>query len=268
MSERFSNIKDFTAFKKAGRKISMVTCYDYSTAKLVASSDVDVILVGDSLGMVEAGFDTTLPVTLEHMIYHTQSVHRGAPGVFLITDMPFMSYHISVEDALKNAGRILKETGAQAVKLEGGHDFRETVRALTRASIPVVGHLGLTPQSVHKIGGYSVQGREDEVRRRLIADAKILEDSGACALVLEMIPEALGREISEELSIATIGIGAGRFTDGQVLVINDLLGMDGAYNPKYLKKYADLSSVITQALQDYHSDVVSKNFPAEKNIFN
>lgn len=263
----FRNINDFARAKKEKSPISMVTCYDYAFARLVEQTDVDVVLIGDSLGNAIAGYESTIPVTVDQMIYHSVIVRRGAPSKFIVCDLPFMSYHISVEDSLRNAGRIMKETGCNAVKLEGGEDFVPVVKAMVKASIPVMGHLGLTPQSVHKLGGYTVQGRDEDKRRIMIRDAKLLEEAGAFSLVLEMVPEDLAAEITASVSIPTIGIGGGRYCDGQVLVINDLLGMNELFNPKFLKKYADLSSVIRDALNGYNSDVKSGIFPAENNVF-
>jgi 3-methyl-2-oxobutanoate hydroxymethyltransferase len=263
----FKNINDFAKSKKEKLPISMVTCYDYGFARLVEQTDIDVILVGDSLGNVVAGYDSTIPVTVDQMIYHTGIVRRGAPSKFLVCDLPFMSYHVSVEDSLRNAGRIMKESGCHAVKLEGGEDFVPVVNALVKASIPVMGHLGLTPQSVHKLGGYSVQGRDEDKRKVMIRDAKMLEEAGAFSLVLEMVPEDLAKEITESISIPTIGIGGGRYCDGQVLVLNDLLGMNESFTPKFLKKFADLSSIVRGALNDYNSEVKSGTFPAENNVF-
>ncbi len=264
---RIRTINDFKTAREEKRPISMVTCYDFAYARLIEQTEIDTILVGDSLGNVVAGYSTTVPVTLDQMIYHAEIVRRGAPSMFVIADLPFMSYHVSVGDTMRNCGRIMKETGANAVKLEGGRDFAKTVESITKASIPVVGHLGLTPQSVHKLGGFSVQGREEDKRRIMIEDAKMLEDAGAFCLVLEMVPEALAREITESLSIPTIGIGAGRFTSGQVLVINDLLGMDERFKPKFLKKYANLADTVKTALTSYHDDVVGGRFPAEEHTF-
>ncbi|HNX24086.1 MAG TPA: 3-methyl-2-oxobutanoate hydroxymethyltransferase [Spirochaetota bacterium] len=263
----FKNINDFAKSKKEKSPISMVTCYDYGFARLVEQTDIDVILIGDSLGNAIAGYESTIPVTVDQMIYHTEIVKRGAPSKFIVCDLPFMSYHVSVEDSLRNSGRIMKETGCNAVKLEGGEDFVPVVKALVKASIPVMGHLGLTPQSVHKLGGYTVQGRDEDKRKVMIRDAKMLEDAGAFSLVLEMVPEELAKEITESISIPTIGIGGGRYCDGQVLVINDLLGMNETFTPKFLKKYADLSSIIRGALNEYNSEVKSGAFPGEKNVF-
>jgi 3-methyl-2-oxobutanoate hydroxymethyltransferase len=267
MMQRLKNINDFQKFKNEKQPISMITCYDFAFARLAEQAEIDCILVGDSLGNVVAGYGTTIPVTLDQMIYHAEIVRRGAPNTFMVCDLPFMSYHVSVEDTMRNCGRVMKETGANAVKLEGGRDFRTIVEALVKASIPVMGHLGLTPQSVHKLGGFTVQGRDEDKRRIMMEDAKILEEAGAFSLVLEMVPEALAGEISRNLSIPTIGIGAGRYTDGQVLVINDMLGIDERYNPKYLKKYADLAEIVKNAIQRYGAEVRERTFPGEENTF-
>ena len=264
---RIGNINDFKKAKLEKRPISMVTCYEYQFARIIKETDIDCILVGDSMGNAVQGHQTTIPVTLDQIIYHTEIVRRGAPGVFLVADLPFMSYHVSVEDTMRNCGRIMKECGANAVKLEGGRDFVKIVDALVKASIPVMGHLGLTPQSIHKLGGYSVQGREEDKRKIMMEDAKMLQDAGAFALVLEMVPESLAQEISAVLAIPTIGIGAGRYCDGQVLVITDLLGMDDTFNPKFLKKYANLHRTVKKALKSYHEEVTAGTFPGEENIF-
>ena len=265
--ETIKNINDFDKFKKAKQPISMITCYDHAFARLVEQSSIDTILVGDSVGMVIAGEDSTLPVTVEQIIYHARIVRKGAPTKFIVADLPFMSYHVSIEDTLKNCGKIMKESGANAVKLEGGTEFVDIVKAIVRASIPVVGHLGLTPQSVHKLGGYSVQGRDEEKGAQMIKDALALQEAGVFSLVLEMVPEALAKEISEKLSIPTIGIGAGKHCDGQVLVINDLLGIDERFNPKFLKKYANVAETAINAFNSYDQDVKSQVFPNEKNSF-
>jgi 3-methyl-2-oxobutanoate hydroxymethyltransferase len=260
-------VNDFKTCKENKTKMSMITCYDHSFARIIEQTPMDMILVGDSVANTFAGYENTIPVTVEQMIYHTEVVRRGAPSKFLIIDMPFMSYHISVEDSLRNAGNMMKKTGANAVKLEGGREFRAVVEALVTASIPVMGHLGLTPQSVHKFGGYSVQGREEDKRKRIIEDALILQDAGACSLVLEKVPESLAREITEKLTIPTIGIGAGRYCDGQVLVINDVLGIDETFQPKFVKKYANLHDSVKAALESYDSEVKSGAFPAQNNIY-
>jgi 3-methyl-2-oxobutanoate hydroxymethyltransferase len=260
-------VNDFKARKKAGIPVSMLTCYDYAFARITALSDIDVLLVGDSLGNVIAGLKTTIPVTLEQMIYHGIITRRGAPAKFLVIDMPFMSYHVSVEDSVRNAGRIMKETEANAVKIEGGREFAATVKAVTTASIPVIAHLGLTPQSVHKLGGYSVQGREGEQRKRILEDAQILEEAGASAIVLEMIPDSLAKEISASIEIPTIGIGAGNGCDGQVLVINDMLGMNTGFTPKFAKKFVELFPLIKGAIDEYDAAVKNRSFPGSENTF-
>ena len=265
---RAFTINDFKMRKKNGIPISIITCYDYAFARILENTEMDVILVGDSLGNVFAGYETTIPVTVDQMIYHTAIVKRGAPSKLVIIDMPFMSYHVSIEDTLRNAGRMMKETGAGAVKLEGGRDFKDVLKALTAASIPVMGHLGLTPQSIHKLGGYSIQGREEEQRKRIIEDAMILEEAGACSIVLEKIPLSLSKEISERLSIPTIGIGAGEFCDGQVLVINDLLGIAKGFNPKFVKRYADLHTVSKNAFESYDREVKGRSFPSAEYSYN
>lgn len=260
-------INDFKLRKEANIPVSMLTCYDYAFACIAEQSNLDTLLVGDSLGNVIAGFKTTIPVTMDQMVYHGSLVRRGAPSKFLVVDMPFMSYHVSIEDSLRNAGRIMKETEANAVKLEGGREFKKTVEAIVTASIPVVGHLGLTPQSVHKLGGYSVQGREEDKRKRILEDALILQDAGACAVVLEMVSASLADEISKSLSIPTIGIGAGNGCDGQVLVINDMLGMNTGFTPKFVKKFTELLPLIKAAFNDYDSSVKDRSFPAAENTF-
>ncbi len=260
-------INDFRKRKESGIPISMVTCYEHAFARIIDGTGMDVILVGDSLGNAVAGYETTIPVTVDQMIYHAEIVKRGAPSKFVIIDMPFMSYHISTEDSLRNAGRMMKETNVNAVKLEGGREFRAVVEALTAASIPVMGHLGLTPQSVHKLGGYSVQGREEDKRRRLIEDAIILQEAGAFSIVLEKVPAPLAKEISEKLDIPTIGIGAGNGCDGQVLVINDLLGLDPDFHPKFVKKYADLYTQSKNALDAYDREVKERSFPAKEHSY-
>jgi 3-methyl-2-oxobutanoate hydroxymethyltransferase len=260
-------VNDFKTRKEQKAKISMITCYDHAFAKILEQTSMDTILVGDSVANTFAGYENTIPVTVEQMIYHTEVVRRGAPSKFLVIDMPFMSYHVSVEDSLRNAGNMMKKSGANAVKLEGGREFRAVVEALVTASIPVVGHLGLTPQSVHKFGGYSVQGREEDKRKRIIEDAIILQEAGACSLVLEKVPESLAREITEKFTIPTIGIGAGRYCDGQVLVINDVLGIDETFQPKFVKKYVNLYAQVKAALESYDSEVKNGTFPAQGNVY-
>ncbi|MDR3330903.1 MAG: 3-methyl-2-oxobutanoate hydroxymethyltransferase [Endomicrobium sp.] len=253
--------------KKSNKKITMLTCYDYTTAKLISSQDIDILLVGDSLGNVKLGYENTLPVTVDDMIYHTKSVKRGNERALLVTDMPFMSYEIDVKDAVRNAARIVKEGGSEAVKIEGGIEIINQVKAIVDAKIPVIGHLGLTPQSVNKFGGFKIQGKTCESYNKLIADAQVLEKSGAFALVLEAIPEHLAKKVTEISKIPTIGIGAGRYCDGQVLVIDDILGMFTDFTPKFVKKYADVGEMIKTAVRSYIKEVREGTFPREENTY-
>lgn len=253
--------------KKNGEKITMLTAYDYSTAALLDEAGVDIILVGDSLGMVVLGYKTTLPVTMEDMIHHTRPVAMAARRAMVIGDMPFMSYQVSIGEAVRNAGRFLQEANAHGVKLEGGREVAEITRRITSAGIPVMGHLGLTPQSVHKFGGYKVQGREDAPARRILEDSKILEEAGAFSIVLECIPADLARQITDSLTIPTIGIGAGVHCDGQVLVVNDMLGMFEKFTPKFVKKYAALNVSIKEAVKQYLDEVRQGVFPDEEHSF-
>jgi 3-methyl-2-oxobutanoate hydroxymethyltransferase len=245
----------------------MLTAYDFSTASIVDEAGIDIILVGDSLGMVVMGYDSTLPVTMEDMIHHTKAVSRAVKRAMVIGDMPFMSYQTSVEDAVRNAGRFMKEAGAHGVKLEGGREVAEITRRITSAGIPVMGHLGLTPQSVHKFGGYKVQGKGDIAAKRILEDAKILEEAGAFSLVLECVPATLAGEISKSLEMPTIGIGGGIDCDGQVLVVNDMLGMFDKFTPKFVKKYANLSVDIKKAVGQYIDEVRNGVFPDEEHSF-
>ncbi|ADI00936.1 MULTISPECIES: 3-methyl-2-oxobutanoate hydroxymethyltransferase [Syntrophothermus] len=254
--------------KKARKeKITMLTAYDYSTAVMVDQAGIDVILVGDSLGNVVLGYETTLPVTMDDMIHHTRAVARGTKNSLLVGDMPFLSYHISIPEAVRNAGRFIQEGGAQAVKLEGGEERVETIKAVLDAQIPVMGHIGLTPQSVHQFGGFKVQGKDVETARKLVRDAKALEAAGVFAIVLECVPAALAERITAEVSVPTIGIGAGPGCDGQVLVINDMLGLYGGFTPKFVKKYANLNPLILEALRQYKEEVESGAFPAAEHCF-
>jgi 3-methyl-2-oxobutanoate hydroxymethyltransferase len=255
------------AAKSKGEKISMLTAYDYTTASLIDGSDVDTILVGDSLGMVILGYEDTLSVTMEDMIHHSAAVARGAKNTFVITDMPFMSYQTSIYDAVKNAGRIMKEGRAQAVKLEGGVKFKEHIRAIVDASIPVVGHIGMTPQSVNAFGGFKVQGKTLDAAKQLILDAKAVEDAGAFMVVLECVPAKLAALVSEAISIPTIGIGAGNGCDGQVLVYQDMLGMYPDFTPKFARRFADIGGGMIQAFNDYDAAVKSSEFPAAEHCF-
>lgn len=260
-------ILDIKKMKKQGEKIAMLTAYDFGIASILDDSDIDILLVGDSLGMVVLGYDSTLPVTMEDMIRHTQAVVRGSSKALVVTDMPFLSYQTSQETALVNAGRFLKEANAQAVKLEGGREYADIVHKMTYMGIPVMAHLGLTPQSVNQMGGYKVQGKNDEAAEKIMQDAKILEEAGAFSLVLECVPEKLAQEITEALSIPTIGIGAGVHCDGQVLVVNDMLGIYDRMTPKFVKKYVNLNLEIKKAVKSYVKEVKTSAFPDEDHSF-
>lgn len=256
-------VPQFTAMKAEGRKISMLTAYDYHTAALVDACGVEGILVGDSLAMVVQGHESTLPVTLDEMIYHAEMVGRAVEHALVVVDMPFPSYHVGRDKAVENAGRILKETRCQAVKLEGGTEQADVIAALVSAGIPVMAHCGLRPQSIHQLGGYKVQ--RDEAP--LMADAKAAQQAGAFAIVLECLPVALADKITEAVEIPTIGIGAGPGCDGQVLVTNDLLGMNSGYVPRFVKAYADIKTTITDAVTQYRDDVREGKFPSEKQTY-
>jgi len=253
--------------KQAGERIGMLTCYDATFARLLDGAGADVLLVGDSLGNVIQGEKTTLPVTVDQIVYHCRAVCRGTERAHVVGDMPFMSYQASVDEAVRNAGRIVAEGGAEAVKLEGGADFGDVIRKIVRAGIPVMGHIGLTPQSVHRMGGYVIQGRDEEKAAQLLADAVALEEAGCYSLVLEGIPASVAAEITARLSIPTIGIGAGNRCDGQVLVIYDLLGMNPSFSPKFVKRYAQLHEVIGGAVGSYLEEVRSGAFPGEEHSF-
>lgn len=248
--------------KERGEPITMLTAYDYPTALAIDRAGVDAILVGDSLGMVVLGYENTLPVTMEDMLHHCKAVARGAKSAHLIGDMPFMSYQVSAAEAVRNAGRFLQEGGMDAVKLEGGREVASTAEAIVNAGIPVLGHIGLTPQSVHKLGGWKTQGKTARAAKRLLEDAQILEDIGCYALVLEAIPDRVAELISQKLSIPTIGIGAGCGSDGQVLVTHDLLGLFDRFTPKFVKKYANLHAEMNRAFGEYIADVQHHQFPA------
>jgi 3-methyl-2-oxobutanoate hydroxymethyltransferase len=260
-------VQTLRQMKADGERITMVTCYDASFARLCDQGGADVFLVGDSLGMVIQGESTTLPVTLEDIIYHTRAVRRASGRAHVVADMPFMSYQGSVEEALKNAGRLLKEGGAESVKLEGGEEIAETVERMVRAGIPVMGHVGLTPQSVHAMGGFKVQGRDPEAARRILREARALEQAGAFAIVLEGMPVELARVITQSLDIPTIGIGAGVDCDGQVLVLYDLLGMNLEFAPKFVKRYAELGRVVPEAVARFREEVRGGTFPSEAHSF-
>lgn len=247
--------------KSKGEKISMLTAYDFTMAQIIDKAGIEIILVGDSASNVMAGYETTVPMTLEHMLYHTSCVVRGVERALVIADMPFMSYQVTAKEALKSAGRMMKEAGAHAIKLEGGQAIVDTVKRIVDAGIPVMGHLGLTPQSIYKFGTYKVRATDEAEADDLIRDAKLLEKAGCFSLVLEKIPAKLAEQVSNEISIPTIGIGAGPGCDGQVLVIHDMLGLNKEFNPRFLRRYADLHSVMTNAVQEYIKDIKNKNFP-------
>lgn len=249
--------------KRNGEKISMLTAYDYTMAGIIDSAGVDVILVGDSASNVMAGFDTTVPMTTEHMIYHTSCVVRGVDRALVIADLPFMSYQVTAKEALINAGRMMKEAGAHAVKLEGGKPIASTVKRIVDAGIPVMGHLGLTPQSIYKFGTYKVRAKEDEEAEQLLKDAKVLEKAGVFSIVLEKIPAPLAKKVTESVSVPTIGIGAGSHCDGQVLVLHDMLGLNKDFSPRFLRRYADLHQSMSDAVKHYIRDVKSGDFPDE-----
>jgi 3-methyl-2-oxobutanoate hydroxymethyltransferase len=252
--------------KQRGQRLTAVTCYDATFARLVDAAGIDIVLVGDSLGNVIQGHASTLPVTVDHIVYHCTAVSRGLQRAHLVADLPFMSYR-NPDVALQNAGRMLAEGHAHAVKLEGGAEMAPTVRALVQAGIPVMGHIGLTPQSVHAMGGHRVQGRGRAARQRLLADARALQDAGCYAIVLELVPAALAAEVSQALAIPTIGIGAGAGCDGQILVLYDLLGLNAGFSPKFLKRFAQLHETVTDALQAYRAEVVAGSFPTAAHEF-
>jgi 3-methyl-2-oxobutanoate hydroxymethyltransferase len=260
-------INEIKEMKQEKEKIPMLTAYDYVTARMVDEAGMPLILVGDSLGMVMLGYESTIPVTMEEMIHHTKAVVRGTKKALIIGDMPFMSYHISVSDALHNAARFIQEGGAQAVKLEGGEVVAEKVRRLVDCGIPVMGHLGLTPQSIHQLGGFKVRGKALEEAKRLLGDARILEEAGAFAVVLECTPAPLSRLITQELTIPTIGIGAGPDCDGQVQVISDILGLYTEFVPKHAKRYARLAEEMKAVVSDYISEVKSGSFPTAEQSY-
>lgn len=253
--------------KQQKQKITMLTCYDYATAKLMNEAGIDILLVGDSLAMVVLGYENTLPITVEEMLHHTKAVKRGNSRALLVADLPFLSYQIKPSEAVRNAGRFLKEGGAEAVKIEGGREMIKTIEAMLNADIPVMGHIGLTPQAIHKMGGYKVQGRDEASAHKLKEDARLLAQTGIFALVLEGIPLLLAKEISETISIPTIGIGAGKYCDGQVLVTNDMIGTYGDFTPKFVKRYANIGGIMLAAFRHYKKDVESGTFPDKKHSY-
>jgi 3-methyl-2-oxobutanoate hydroxymethyltransferase len=253
--------------KRRGERIPMLTAYDFPTARIIDAVGVPLILVGDSVGTTVLGYETTIPVTLDDVLHHTRAVVRGTSHALVIADMPFMTYHPSTNEALRNAGRLIQEGGAQAVKLEGGRIVAETVRRLVDCGIPVQGHLGLTPQSVFQLGGHRLQGKTAPAAQRIFEDAKMLEEAGAFSIVLELVPAPLARQISEALSVPTIGIGAGPFCDGQVQVIHDLLGLDPSFQPRHARRYASLYEIIREAVSHYANDVRQGQFPTAAESF-
>ncbi len=272
MSTQSSDYKRITtksvlAMKKKGEKIAMLTAYDFTTARLLDEAGIDIILVGDSVANVFQGLETTIPVTLEEMIYHTKVVRRAVKRAMLVADMPFMSYQVDIKEAVRNCGRMLKESGAEAVKMEGGKRILPLIEQLVDIGIPVIGHLGLTPQSIYKFGTYEVRAKDSAEAKQLIEDAKQLDKAGVFAIVLEKIPEALAAKVSKSVNCATIGIGAGSLCDGQVLVTNDMLGMNEQFHPRFVRKYANLSETMRTAFQSYISDVKASKFPSKKESY-
>ncbi len=253
--------------KLSKQKITMLTAYDFGLATLVDQAGIDMILVGDSLGNVQLGYENTLAVTMDDMVHHTKAVVRGSKNAMVVADMPFLSYHVSIEEAVRNAGRLIQEGGAQAVKLEGGEERLPVVKAILNAEIPIVAHIGLTPQSVNQFGGFKVQGKDLETARKLLRDAKVLEEAGVFAMVLEGVPGALAAKITEAAAIATIGIGAGKDCDGQVLVINDMLGISQGHIPKFVKRFVHLGPTIMEALQTYKNEVEAGTFPGPEHSY-
>lgn len=258
---------DIQKMKEEGRKITMLTAYDYPTALLEDRAGIDIILVGDSVGMTVLGYENTIPVTMDEMIHHTKAVTRGAKYALIIGDMPFMSYNTSEREAILNAGRFMKEGGADAVKLEGGASVKEIVRAIVKAGIPVMGHIGLTPQTISMLGGFKVQGKDAQTAQRIIEDALLLEDAGAFSVLLEAIPAPIAKRITERLKIPTIGIGAGPYCDGQVLVVHDMLGLFDRFTPKFAKRYVNLSQEMLKAFETYREEVLQGIFPTDQHSF-
>jgi 3-methyl-2-oxobutanoate hydroxymethyltransferase len=258
---------DIQEMKRAGKKFTMLTAYDYPMALLEDRAGIDIILVGDSVGMTVLGYENTIPVTMDEMIHHTKAVSRGARFALIIGDMPFMSYHSSEREAITNAGRFMKEAGADAVKLEGGASVADLVRAIVRAGIPVMGHIGLTPQTISMLGGFKVQGKDAKAAQKIIDDAVILEEAGAFSVLLEAIPAPIARRITERLTVPTVGIGAGVHCDGQVLVVHDMLGLFDRFTPKFVKKYVNLSDSILKAFEAYREDVLKGDFPTDQHSF-
>ncbi len=262
-----TGLLDIQKMKDEGENITMLTAYDFQTSRILDGCNVDILLVGDSVGNVIMGLENTLPVTVAEMIYHVKAVVRGRKHALVVADMPFMSYQVSIEEAKKNAGALIKEGGAEAVKVEGGENVEAVIRAICEIDIPVMGHIGLTPQSIHRMGGYKIQGKDEQQREKLIADALAVERAGAFSVVLEGIPKSLARRISDTLRIPTIGIGAGVHCGGQVLVINDLIGLSGKFRPKFVKQYAQVEEIIKNAVKEFVTDVKTEKFPTDEYSF-
>jgi len=265
-------VKKVTAYsliekKKAKQPITWLTAYDYPMAQFEEKAGIDIILVGDSIGMTTFGYDSTLPVTMDLLIPHTQAVRKGAPNVFLIGDMPYMTYQVCAQEAVRNAGHFMAECGCDAIKLEGGREVLDTIKAIIRATVPVVGHLGLTPQSIAMLGGFKAQGRDADAAVRLTEDAKLLEEAGVCMILLEAVPPEVGKIIAERAQIPIIGIGAGPYVDGQCLIVHDMLGMFDAFTPKFVKKYANIGEQIVTALKNFTQDVARGGFPAPEHCY-
>jgi 3-methyl-2-oxobutanoate hydroxymethyltransferase len=270
--EGVPNVKKVTVHtllekKRAKQPITWLTAYDFPMAQFEEKAGIDIILVGDSIGMTTFGYDSTLPVTMDLLIPHTQAVRKGAPNVFLIGDMPYMTYQVCAQEAVRNAGRFMAECGCDAVKLEGGREVLDTVKALIRATVPVVGHLGLTPQSIAMLGGFKAQGRDAAAALRLIEDARMLEEAGVCMILLEAVPPEVGKIVAERAEIPIVGIGAGPHVDGQCLIVHDMLGMFEAFTPKFVKKYAAIGEQIVQALNVFKEEVKAGGFPAPKHCY-
>jgi 3-methyl-2-oxobutanoate hydroxymethyltransferase len=260
------NVPELVAMK-GKEKISMITAYDYTSARIADDAGVDIILVGDSLGMVMQGNDSTIPVTLDEMIYHAKMVKKGAKNALIVVDMPFMSYQADYVEAVRNAGRIMKETECDAVKLEGGREFAVTINAIVSAGIPVMGHLGLTPQSINIFGSYKARGRSEQEAKKIVEDAKYIQEAGVFSIVLESVPKTLAKEVTDSVSVPTIGIGAGVETDGQVLVYHDMLGLFDDFKPKFVKRYAHLKKDALDAIKTYTKEVKNKEFPTDKHSY-
>ena len=267
MNDQKITILDIQKAKQDGRKLVMVTAYDYPFGLMASEAGVDIVLVGDSLGMVVMGLDGTVEVTMEHMIHHIRAVSRGCKGPLIIGDMPFMSYNTSIREAIHNAGRLMKEGGCDAVKLEGGVDFAPTVEAIIKAGIPVQGHIGLTPQTASALGGFKMQGRDAAAAKQIIEDARALENAGVFSIILEAVPAPLGKLVAASVQVPVVGIGAGKDVDGQVLVTHDMVGLFDKFIPKFVKQYAQIRTVILEALEEYKKDVVNENFPGPEHSF-